>query len=325
MDMDALLQGLKAAAEPTRLRLLALCAHAELTVTELTQILAQSQPRVSRHLKLMCDAGLLERNREGTWAYYRLASAAAGGELAKCLVDLITVEDDVLRRDLDRLETIKQNRARAAADYFRRNAEHWDEIRSLYVPETRVEKEVLRIIGDRQVRDFLDIGTGTGRMLEIMAPHIERGLGIDLSHDMLRVARANLENAGCRHCQVRHGDMYNLQVASAEFDLVVLHQVLHYAEEPAAVIEEAARALRAGGLLIAVDFSAHEEQFLREEHQHRWLGFEETEVAGWCLGAGLEPQSVTRLQGSPLTVTIWPAQRPVGAGQQQRRSEETVR
>lgn len=324
MDMETLLQGLKAAAEPTRLRLLALCAHAELTVTELTQILAQSQPRVSRHLKLMCDAGLLERHREGTWAYYRLAGAAQGGELAKSLVDLIADADDILSRDLERLETIKQSRARAAADYFRRNAERWDEIRSLYVAETEVENAVLQIIGDRKVTDFLDIGTGTGRMLEIMAPHIDRGLGIDLSHDMLRVARANLERAAYRHCQVRHGDMYNLQVASGEFDLVVVHQVLHYAEEPASVVEEAARALRPGGLLIVVDFADHDEQYLRDEHQHRWLGFEETDVAGWCLGAGLEPQSVTRLQGSPLTVTIWPAMRPVGAGLRQSRSEETV-
>lgn len=324
MDMEALLQGLKAAAEPTRLRLLALCAHAELTVTELTQILAQSQPRVSRHLKLMCDAGLLERHREGTWAYYRLAGAAQGGELAKGLVDLIAEDDGVLIRDLGRLETIKQSRARAAADYFRRNAERWDEIRSLYVAETEVESAVLQIIGDRVVSDFLDIGTGTGRMLEIMAPHIQRGLGIDLSHDMLRVARANLERAGFRNCQVRHGDMYNLQVASAEFDLVVLHQVLHYAEAPASVVEEAARALRPGGLLVVVDFSTHEEQHLRDEHQHRWLGFGETDVAGWCLGAGLEPQAVTRLQGSPLTVTIWPAKRPIGAEARRSRSEETV-
>lgn len=323
--MDALLQALKAAAEPTRLRLLALCAHAELTVTELTQILGQSQPRVSRHLKLLCDAGLLERHREGTWAYYRLASAAAGGDLAKSLVDLITEGDDeVLNRDLERLETIKQTRARAAADYFRRNAERWDEIRSLYVAESQVEDAVLRIIGPRQVRDFLDIGTGTGRMLEILAPRIERGVGIDLSHDMLRVARANLERAGYRHCQVRHGDMYNLQVPASEFDLAVVHQVLHYAEEPASVIEEAARALRPGGLLIIVDFSAHEEQFLREEHKHRWLGFEETEVAGWCLGAGLEPKAVVHLAGQPLTVSIWPAQRPVGAEGRRQRNEETV-
>tara|TARA_R110002167_G_scaffold35239_2_gene112586 strand:- start:240 stop:1232 length:993 start_codon:yes stop_codon:yes gene_type:complete len=325
IDMDALLQALKAAAEPTRLRLLALCAHAELTVTELTQILSQSQPRVSRHLKLLCDAGLLERHREGTWAYYRLANASAGGDLAKSLVDLVSGDDELLSRDLERLETIKQSRARAAADYFRRNAEHWDEIRSLYVAESRVEAEVLRIIEPRAVQDFLDIGTGTGRMLEILAPRIERGIGIDLSHDMLRVARANLERAGHRHCQVRHCDMYNLQVPSAEFDLVIVHQVLHYAEEPATVIEEAARALRPGGLLVVVDFATHEEQFLRDEHKHRWLGFEETDVAGWCLGAGLEPQAPVHLRGDPLTVTIWPAQRPVGAATRSQRNEETVK
>lgn len=322
--MEDLLQALKAAAEPTRLRLLALCAHAELTVTELTQILGQSQPRVSRHLKLMCDAGLLERHREGTWAFYRLAGASANAELSKSLADLIVDDDDVVSRDFQRLETIKQNRAEAAADYFRRNAERWHEIRSLYVDESEVESAVLSIIGDRPVRDFLDIGTGTGRMLEILAPNIERGVGIDLSHDMLRVARANLEDAAFRHCQVRHGDMYNLQVPAAEFDLVVIHQVLHYAEDPALAIGEAARALKPGGLLIIVDFARHEEEFLREAHQHRWLGFEETQVAGWCLGVGLETNAAIRLRGDPLTIMIWPSQRPVGAMQRAKSSQETA-
>jgi ArsR family transcriptional regulator len=322
--MDALLQALKAAAEPTRLRLLALCAHAELTVTELTQILGQSQPRVSRHLKLLCDAGLLERHREGTWAFYRLAGSSANAELSKSLADLIAEDDDIVVRDLERLEIIKRNRAQAAADYFGRNAERWHEIRSLYVDESEVEAAVLRVIGERPVRDFLDIGTGTGRMLEIMAPRVERGIGIDLSHDMLRVARAHLERADYRHCQVRHGDMYNLQVPTGEFDLVIIHQVLHYAEKPAAVIGEAARALRPGGLLVIVDFAPHEEQFLRDEHQHRWLGFEETQVAGWCLGAGLEAHAAIRLRGNPLTIMIWPAQRPVGAATRVHSNQETA-
>ena len=205
--MDALLAGLRAAAEPTRLRLLALCAHAELTVTELTQILGQSQPRVSRHLKLLSEAGLIDRFREGAWAYYRLAAGGQGAALARTLVDLVPAHDPQLGRDLERLESIKAARARAAADYFRANAERWDEIRSLYVPESEVEQALARLLGERQIVDFLDIGTGTGRILEVFAPRVQRGLGIDLSHDMLRVARARLEQAGVRHCQVRHGDM----------------------------------------------------------------------------------------------------------------------
>jgi ArsR family transcriptional regulator len=241
--MDALLAGLRAAAEPTRLRLLALCAHAELTVTELTQILGQSQPRVSRHLKLLSDAGLIDRFREGAWAYYRLAEGAAAAKLARTLVDLVPVDDAQLGRDLERLDAIKATRARAAADYCRANAERWDEIRTLYVPESEVEQALFRLLGERPVGDFLDIGTGTGRILEVFAPRVPRGLGVDLTHDMGRVARARLEQAGVRHCQVRHGDMYNLAVPPATFDVAVIHQVLRYAEEPAAVVAVAARTL----------------------------------------------------------------------------------
>ena len=311
--MDQLLQGLRAAAEPTRLRLLALCAHAELTVTELTQILGQSQPRVSRHLKLLCDAGLLDRHREGTWAYYRLADSRQCAHLARTLVDLVPDDDNVLARDLGRLDGIKQTRAEAAADYFRANARRWDEIRSLYVPEAEVETALLASVGDRAVDDFLDIGTGTGRILEVFAPRIQRGIGIDLSHDMLQVARANLEKAGHRHCQVRHGDMYNLQLPAAEFDLVVVHQVLHFAEEPHGVIAEAAQTLRPGGMLLVVDFDRHEEEFLRKEHQHRWLGFNREQVDGWCADGGLDNRPIVELAGGRLTVLIWVAVRPMAA------------
>jgi ubiquinone/menaquinone biosynthesis C-methylase UbiE/DNA-binding transcriptional ArsR family regulator len=311
--MEELLQGLRAAGEPTRLRLLALCAHAELTVTELTQILAQSQPRVSRHLKLLCDAGLLDRHREGTRAYYRLAENGDAADLARTLVDLVPEESDILERDLARLEGIKQTRARLAAEYFRSNAGRWNEIRSLYVPEAEVEAALFEVIGAGKIGDFLDIGTGTGRVLEIMSPRIRRGVGIDLSQEMLQVARANLERADCRNCQVRQGDMYNLHLPGDQFDVAVLHQVLHYAEDPAAVLDEAARALRPGGRLIVVDFDRHQELFLQDEHQHRWLGFEEAEVTAWMAAAGLRAQAPVRLAGDPLTVLIWLAAAPVAA------------
>ena len=303
--MELLLQGLRAAAEPTRLRLLALCAHGELTVTELTQILGQSQPRVSRHLKLLCDARLLERHREGTWAYYRLADTSDCAHLARTLVDLVPNCDNGLARDLNRLAAIKQTRADVAAAYFRANAEQWDEIRSLYVPEREVEAALQSVLGERPIDDFLDIGTGTGRILEVFAPRIKRGTGIDLSHEMLQVARAKLEQAGHRHCQVRHGDMYNLQLPGGEFDVVVLHQVLHYAEQPGAVIAEAAQTLRPGGRLLLVDFAAHDQVFLREEHQHRWLGFAPDQINEWCGAAKLRAAAPLELAGSQLTVLIW--------------------
>ena len=311
--MDVLLSGLRAAAEPTRLRILALCAYAELSVTELTQILGQSQPRVSRHLKLLCEAGLLDRHREGTWAFYRLADSGSCAALARTLVDLLPDDDARQTLDLARLEATKQARARAAADYFRANADRWDQIRSLYLPEAEVERTLVDMLGADTVDDFLDIGTGTGRILEVFAPHIRRGLGIDFSHEMLRVARANLERAEVRHCQVRHGDMYGLNLPGESFDATVLHQVLHFAEDPAAAIREAARVLKPGGRLLIVDFESHDLEFLRADHQHRWLGFDAEQLQVWCRAAGLVAGGVVRLAGDPLTVLVGRAARPAAS------------
>jgi ubiquinone/menaquinone biosynthesis C-methylase UbiE len=308
--MEHLLTALRAAGEPTRLRLLALCAHMDLTVSQLTQILGQSQPRVSRHLKLLLEAGLLERLREGSWSFYRLAVRGQGAQLARTLVDAIPADDPTLNLDLERLQTIRRAREKLAAEYFQQNAAEWDEIRSLYVEEDQVEGRLLELLAEREVEDLLDIGTGTGRMLEILGERARRAVGIDLSHEMLTVARSNLERARLRNCLVRHGDMYRLPVANASFDAVTAHQVLHYAEDPPAVIAEAARVLRPEGRLFVVDFAKHELDDLRDEHAHRWLGFRDDEVSGWCRKAGLRPRPPVFLPGEPLTVVIWTAVRP---------------
>jgi ArsR family transcriptional regulator len=311
--MEHLLVALRAAGEPTRLRLLALCAHMDLTVSQLTQILGQSQPRVSRHLKLLLEAGLLERLREGSWSFYRMAVRGAGSQIARTLVDAIPAADPTLNLDLERLQTIRRAREKLAAEYFQQNAADWDEIRSLYVEEGEVEGRLLELLAEREVEDLLDIGTGTGRMLEILGSRARRAVGVDLSHEMLTVARSNLERAQLRNCLVRHGDMYRLPVESASFDAVTVHQVLHYAEDPPAVIAEAARVLRPEGRLFVVDFAKHELDDLRDEHAHRWLGFRDDQVSGWCRKAGLKPRPPVFLPGEPLTVVIWTAARPAGA------------
>ena len=310
MSLDSLMTALRSAAEPTRLRLLALSRHGELTVSELTSILGQSQPRVSRHLKLLCEAGLLERFREGTWAFFRLVETGPGAAIARELVALVPDDDPVIARDLERLAAVKQVRAEAAAAYFRANAARWNEIRSLYVDEAEVERMLVEVLGETAIGDLLDIGTGTGRILEVFGPRVSRGIGIDLSREMLAVARANLERARLRHCQVRHGDMYSLPLAGASIDVVTFHQVLHFADRPAAAIAEAARVLRPGGRLAVVDFAPHDLEFLRDQHAHRRLGFDDAEVAGWCRAAGLVPEPARHLPGQPLTVSVWIARRP---------------
>lgn len=307
--MNTLLSGLRAAAEPTRLRLLALCAHAELTVSEMVQILGQSQPRVSRHLKLLCEAGLLDRFREGTWAFYRLSEKGRCAELARVLVDLIPDGDAALALDLQRLEAVKKANSDRAAEYFRRNAEEWDKIRSLHIAEDQVEAALKEMFPASGMRDFLDIGTGTGRILELFGPKADRGVGIDMSREMLAVARANLQKADLRNCQVRQGDMYQLPFSDESFDGIVIHQVLHYAEDPAETIMEAGRALRPGGRIVVVDFAPHNLEMLRDEHAHRRLGFAESEVVRWFENAGLSPDRTVMLEGDPLTVCLWSATR----------------
>ena len=305
--MEHLLTALRAVAEATRLRLVLLCARSELTVSELTHILGQSQPRVSRHLKLLCEAGLLDRFREGSWVFYRLSQAGPAALLARQLVTACGDDDPTVSLDLQRLAAIKRQRADLAAEYFRQNAARWHRIRSLYIDEREVEAAVVDIIGRAEPGHLLDIGTGTGRMLEILAPRVEVALGIDQSREMLAVARVNLERAGLDNARVRLGDMYQLDLPDASFDAVVIHQVLHYAERPAAVIAEAARVLRPRGMLLLVDFAPHDLEFLRADHAHRRLGFDNREIADWCRAAGLDAVAAQTLPGDPLTVVIWAA------------------
>jgi ubiquinone/menaquinone biosynthesis C-methylase UbiE len=304
--MEDVLAALRAVAEPTRLRLLAVCAYGELTVSDLVQVLGQSQPRVSRHLKLLCDAGILDRFREGNWVFYRLAQTP----VARLLAGLVPENDPTVALDAERLAAIKRARAEAASAYFRANAARWSEIRSLHVDEREVEAALVRLLPDHGVRDLLDIGTGTGRMLELFGARVQQAVGVDLSREMLAVARVNLERAGLRNGSVRQADMYQLPFPGGSFDAVIIHQVLHYAERPAEAIAEAARVLRPGGHLLVIDFLPHQLEQLRSEHAHRRLGFADEEVRGWLESAGVAAVTPVHLPGQPLTVAIWAARRP---------------
>jgi ubiquinone/menaquinone biosynthesis C-methylase UbiE len=306
---------LKAAAEGTRLRVLALLAEAELTVSDLTEILRQSQPRISRHLRLLTEAGFVERFREGAWAFFRLAESGGSAELARLLLGQLEPHDPTIARDRERLAAVRGTRAAAAQAYFSRHAAEWDRIRKLHVSDTAVEEAIQTALADRPFRSLLDLGTGTGRMLELFGPEIERGLGIDMSTDMLALARARLDRAGLKHCSARKGDIYDLTVPRDSFDVVILHQVLHFLEDAARAIREARRVVRPGGRLLVVDFAPHDLEFLREEHAHRRLGFAPETVTQWLQAAGLEVTMQRSLQPDPdsdgkITVSLWLARDP---------------
>jgi ArsR family transcriptional regulator len=307
MSMDQLLLALRAVAEPTRLRLLALCAEGEWTVSELVQILGQSQPRVSRHLKQLAEAGLLERLPEGSWVFHRLARDGAAAHLAHDIVARLPGGDTALSQDRERLQGVRRARAAAAQGYFRANAARWDEIRSLQVDDLQVESRLLAMLPPDGLHDLLDVGTGTGRILELYGARGVDGVGVDLSHEMLSVARSNLARVGLSNVYVRHGDMYRLPWPAPTFDAVTFHQVLHFADDPGAAIAEARRVLRPGGRMVIVDFAPHEVELLRRDHAHRRLGFADGEVADWLAEAGLTPVDTARLPGKSLTVAMWSA------------------
>ncbi len=315
--MEQLVTALRAIGEPTRLRVLSLLAHGELTVSEMVSVLGQSQPRVSRHIKLLASAGIIERLPEGTWVFYRLADHGRGQKIAQGIISLFEDTDRVMARDLDRLEAVKHDRKNAANAYFAEVANDWAHIRSLHLSEGSVEKALRKITGDRHFKSMLDIGTGTGRMLEVFGDKVDRATGIDLSHEMLNLARLNLTRAGLNHCSVRHSDLYNLPFEDHKFDFVCIHQVLHYLDEPKAALSEAVRVTAPGGLLTIVDFAPHQIEFLREKHAHRRLGFTDTEMENWLHQCGLEKISHQALRptledksDTHLTVKIWTGARP---------------
>ena len=304
---------LKAAGEPTRLRILALLAEAELTVSDLTEILRQSQPRLSRHLRLLTEAGLVDRFREGSWAFFRLGERGGTAELARALIGRLKTDDAIVLRDRERLTAVRASRAAAAQNYFRRHAAEWDRIRRLHVADAAVESAIRTALADKPIRSLLDLGTGTGRMLELFGADIERGLGLDLSLDMLALARARLDRAGLKHCSIRHGDIYDLALPRDSFDVVIIHQVLHFLDDSAHAIAEAARVLRPGGRLLVVDFAPHDLEFLREEHAHRRLGFAAETVTQWLEAAGLDVLRQETLPPGPqgkIAVSLWLARDP---------------
>ena len=304
--MDAMLNALRACAEPTRLRLLALAARGAFCVVEFTEILNQSQPRLSRHLRLLCDAKVLERVREGANVWFTVPPGP--GLIHEILLHL--PDDPVLEADRRGAARVLAERARIASESFRKAGAEWDETRALNLPADQVEAALDAALGDGPQGDgklgrLLDIGTGTGRLLEVLAPRISQGLGVDASRAMLALARTRLNRAGMGHCSVRQADMYRLPL-DGPYDVVVLQMVLHYAEDPAAAVLEAARVLAREGQLVVVDLAPHARADMTDRLAHRWPGFSDAQMQELLHQAGLVTTAPTCIAG-PFEVRIWRA------------------
>lgn len=305
--MEPLLDIFRALADPSRVRILLLVRRIELSVGELALVLGQSQPRVSRHVRILTEAGLVARAREGAWVFVRLGAAAVSGPVL-ALIDALA--GDVAADDLKRLEVVRAERAAAADAWFAANAVDWDKERSLFTREAEVEAAIRAALAGRPLGDLVDVGTGTGRMIELLGAEARSALGVDRSPEMLRLARGRIEAAGLAQAEVRHGDIYALPREAASADTVVLHQVLHFADDPAAVIAEAVRVLRPGGRLLVVDLAPHDREDLRSQRRHVRLGFADEAVTGWMQACGLAARAVAHLPSQDaLAVTLWLGER----------------
>jgi len=299
-------------ADPTRLRIVMLLRAMELSIGEIAQVLGQSQPRVSRHVKILIDAGLAERRKEGSWVFVSLGERPRVEPLFQ-LLDRWAEQDGEnpwIAADAARLAAVRADRAAAAERYFASHAGEWDALRSLHVAETEVEAAIGRALAGPPVGRLIDIGTGTGRMIELFGPDSDQALGIDRSPEMLRLARVKLAQAGLDRAELRQGDMYTLPMSSGAAETVIIHQVLHYAQNPAAAVSEAARLLSPGGRLLIVDFAPHEREELRSRDAHVRLGFADEAILRYFEEAGLEGRVVEHLEGGELTVTIWLGEQP---------------
>lgn len=306
---------LRALADGTRLRIMRLITAMELAVGEIAQVLGQSQPRVSRHVAILCDAGLAERRREGSWIFLRIASEPVGRFRAVIgqALDLAERDDADFgawcEADRQKLAAIRAARETQAQDYFAAHAETWDELRRLHSADALVEDALIAALDGLPLGQVLDIGTGTGRIAEILAARADRVVALDKSPAMLRVARARLQHLGGERIEMVQGDFASLPLTAASVDTVLFHQVLHFAQNPAGALREAARVTRQGGRVAIVDFSAHQREELRERHAHARLGFSDPQMDALLRDAGYATAPPVSLDGGELVVKIWVATR----------------
>lgn len=312
--MAASLDIFRALADPTRLRIFHLLRTMELAVGEIAQVMEQSQPRVSRHIRILVEAGLVDRRKEGSWVFLMPGQSVASRAMLDWFDQITPSGEELLWIEADsaRLAAVRADRSAAANQYFAEHAEEWDAIRSLHVAEAEVEGAMARMLGERPLGRLLDVGTGTGRMAELFGGAATSVVAVDRSPDMLRLARAKLPADDPGKYRLAVGDFNALPLEDRSADTIILHQVLHYAQAPATVIAELARLLADDGALMIADFAAHDREDLRTRAAHARLGFSDEQMTGWFRQNGLDMTAVESLSGDALTVKIWMGGRQAG-------------
>ncbi|CAM3630178.1 ArsR family transcriptional regulator [Litorimonas haliclonae] len=311
-DMENFAAALKTMGHVDRLRILALLARGELTITELVQILGLSQPRVTQYIKSLESVEIIERLREGSWVFSRLKRGnPALTKLVETTLQTLPQNEALLLSDMRRLNEVRDARSRVADAFFARVAQNSDQLGDEYLPQERIEDALLKISGDGPFDFMIDMGTGTGRMLELFSGRITRGAGIDSNPDMLKVARHKLAPDQFGHISVQQGDLHATPFRENTADLVTLHQVLHYLDDPREAIYEASRLLTRDGQLLIVDFEAHTEDHFREDYAHRRLGFTDLDITEWAKWADLQIKIETKLSNNNNpAIKIWKAVKP---------------
>ena len=316
--MERITTALKVMGHSERLRILALLSYGELTVSELVSILGLSQPRTTQYIKSLEEAGIIDRVKEGSWVFSRLNRTDHKlFELVSSILGKLPVDDAVLRADRRRLEDVRAERAKSADKFFAYVANDSGQLGDEYLPRQDIDLLVKELLGGDTYEFMIDLGTGTGRMLELLAGQIERGAGVDNSGDMLKVARHKLSLSDHGHLSLRLGDLTATPFSAGVADLVTLHQVLHYLDDPAQALREASRLLRSDGLLLVVDFAAHDYEEFRDKYAHRRLGFLDGDIEGWVASNGLalvDKRLISTDSGKP-DVKLWLCKKSVIAEQ----------
>jgi len=311
--MEQFTTALKALAHTDRLRILALLSHGELTVSELVSILNLSQPRVTQYIKSLESAGIIERLREGSWVFSRLKRGNVGiSALVSTTLAALPQDDPTLKADQRRLNDVRAERSKIAEAFFADVANDRGQLGNEYLPQSDIEKALLDTAGDADFDYMADLGTGTGRMLELFASRAKGGAGIDTNVEMLTVARHKLASTDFSHMSVQQGDLHATPLGTGIADLVTIHQVLHYLDDPLEAIREASRLLKSGGTFLIVDFEAHQFEAFREKYAHRRLGFSDQDITTWLDAADMSlgsVQNIGRGDESLPAVKIWRAKR----------------